>query len=111
MIVKMQSKELEMLKNYIPAQGPEGLKLVLENLLEKSRQDKDFATKEHFIYYQIGDQKSLIKVDMSEDPVMFWYFDMLGRPATRIVKKTIAEFLWEKCGERERFLKDAGAKE
>jgi hypothetical protein len=107
----MANMDEEVLKDYIPAQGPEGLKSVLEDLLEKSKKDPVFAEKEHYIYYQIGEQKSLIKVDMSSNPVTFWYFDLLGRPATRIVKKTIADFLWEKCGEKERFLTESGVKE
>lgn len=107
----MITTDEEKLKDYILAQGPEGLKSVLEDLLEKSQKDPVFAAKEHYIYYQIGEQKSLIKVDMSGHPVTFWYFDLLGRPATRVVKKTIADFLWEKCGEKERFLKESAVKE
>ena len=107
----MQENELALLKNYHPAQGSAGLRQVLDDLLEQSKNDPIFATKEHFIMYRIGDQKSLIKVDMSEDPVLFWYFDLLGRPATRIVKKTIFDFLWEKCGVREKYLQELGRKE
>lgn len=95
---------------YIPAYGPEGLRQVLEDLLKQSKQALS-EKNEHFIYYQMGEQKSLIKVDMSEEPVMFWYFDLLGRPATRIIKKTIADFLWESCGERERFLNENSVRE
>ncbi len=105
------SNDSELLKKYIPAQGPQGLRHVLDDLLEKSKLDPAFAAKEHFISYQLGDQKSLIKVDMSEDPVLFWYFDLLGRPATRIVKKTLFDFLWEKCGVREHYLRELTAKE
>ncbi len=107
----MEANDLGFSKKYIPAQGPEGLKHVLEDLLEKSKQDRAFAAKEHFIIYQLGDQKSLIKVDMSEDPVLFWYFDLLGRPATRIVKKTIFDFLWDKCGVREKYIQELNSRE
>jgi hypothetical protein len=107
----MQENELALLKNYLPALGPAGLRQVLDNLLEHAKEDPAFAAKEHFILYQIGDQKSLIKVDMSEEPILFWYFDLLGRPATRIVKKTIFDFLWEKCGIREKYLQNLGSEE
>ena len=84
---------------------------MLDNLLEKSELDSEFAAKEHFIYYQIGDQKSLIKVDMGKNPVLFWYYDLLGRPATRSIKKTIFDFLWEKCGVSDQYLQELTSKE
>jgi hypothetical protein len=93
---------------YTIAEGPEGLAHELENLLEKCQQDTDFAGQEHYVLYQLRDQKSLIKIDMSQKPYLFWYYDLLGRPMTRIVKETIARFLWEKCGEKERFLQEYG---
>jgi hypothetical protein len=102
----MQANDLDPLKKYIPAQGPEGLRHVLEDLMQKSKQDRAFAIKEHFIMYQLGDQKSLIKIDLSQDPVLFWYLDLLGRPAPRNVKKVIFDFLWDKCGVREKYIQE-----
>lgn len=84
----------------IPAYGPDGLKSVLEKLLTESN-------KEHLIRYEIGMLKSLIKVDTSKAPaapVIVQYSDPLnGRPATENVKKIIADFLWEKCGDNKRY--------
>ena len=88
----------------ILAEGPEGLAKVLDELLGKTRSDPDFAAAEHYIFYRLGDQKSLIKVDTRQLPFIFYYSDLLGRPATRAVKDTIAKFLWEKCGEKEKYL-------
>jgi hypothetical protein len=99
----MPRNDDEILKKYIPAQGPEGLKQVLEDLFDQSQQDTEFAGREHFIYYKLGDQESLFKVDMSEKPVLIWYFDLLGRPATNKIREIISDFLWEKCGEKERY--------
>lgn len=96
---------------FIIAQGPEGLRQVLDDLLDKSQRDPSFAAEPHFIEYQLGGQKSLIKVDMSEKPYLFWYCDLMGRPATRIVKNTITDFLWEKCGEKERALQEIKSRE
>lgn len=89
---------------HIVANGPEGLAQVLAELLEECLQDVDFASREHYVLYQLGSQQSLLKIDMSKQPYQFWYYDLLGRPATRAVKETIARFLWEKCGEKEAFL-------
>jgi hypothetical protein len=100
----MVEDELDFLKEYISANGPVGLRTVLEGLLEKSKNDPEFAAQQHFIMYTLGGQKSLIKVDMSQPPFQFWYNDVLGRPMTKLVEETIADFLWEKCGEKERFL-------
>lgn len=97
----MENMELSL--QYVTAQGPEGLAEVLNRFLEQAKSDPEFATNGHYILYQLGNQKSLIKVDMSQEPYQFWYNDLLGRPATKIVKDTVAQFLWEKCGERERF--------
>jgi hypothetical protein len=102
--VSMESENLSL--QYTPADGPKGLEKVLADLLEKTQKHQALAATEHYILYQLGNQKSLIKVDMSQPPFKFWYYDLLGRPATRIVKETIAQFLWEKGGDRERFYKE-----
>ena len=96
----------EILKKYIHANGAVELRNVLEDLLEKSKKNSS-DRREHYIYYYVGEQQSLIKADFSEEPIMFCYLDLLGRPATRIVKQTIADFLWEKCGEREKVLAES----
>ena len=88
----------------IPAIGPNGLTDVLNDLLAQREKDPSFS-REHFILYQLGNQKALIRVDTSQKPFQFWYYDLLGRPATKIVKETIARFLWDKCGEKERYLR------
>lgn len=92
---------------YERADGPDGLKTTLEHLHSQALQDPSFAERDHFILYELGDQKSLIKIDMQQMPYHFTYDDLLGRPATNVVKDTIARFLWEKCGEKERYLKES----
>lgn len=94
---------------YIVAEGPEGLRAVLESLLQQTEQDAAFRSQQHHIMYRLKDQKSIIKVDMSQRPYQFWYNDVLGRPATAAVKETIAAFLWERCGEKERYLQELGS--
>jgi len=90
--------------DYILAEGPEGLSQVLDGLLIKYEQGaKDVP---YYVLYKLGGQQSLIKVDISKKPFQFWYCDLLGRPATRTVKETIARFLWEKCGEKERYAEE-----
>lgn len=91
---------------YVLAEGPEGLNEVLNSLLTQAQKDHAFASTGHYIVYQLGDQKSLIKVDFNHSPFQFWYYDLLGRPITRVVKETIAQFLWEKGGEKERFYQE-----
>ena len=98
----MQSNELP--SDYVLANGPDGLMQALESFLSAAQQDPAFISDDHYILYQLGDQKSLIKVDMTQRPYHFYYRDLLGRPATRAVKDTIAHFLWEKCGEKELYL-------
>lgn len=104
-----------MLDNELPsdcinAEGAEGLRKELDQLWDKSQNDPVFAAMPHYILYRLNQQKALIKVDMSERPVQFWYHDLLGRPATRIVKKTIAQFLMEKCGETDSFLQEIASR-
>lgn len=89
---------------YSIADGPEGLAKLLDELFEKSKTDPIFAREDHYIMYQLGSQKSLIKVDTSQIPFQFVYSDSMGRPATAAVKDVIARFLWEKCGEKERYM-------
>src|SRR5690348_15550876 len=82
-------------------EGPAELAQSLDALLLKCTAEPAYANEPHYFFYQLGNQKALIKVDMSERPFLFWYGDLLGRPATRAVKETIAKFLYEKCGEYE----------
>lgn len=87
---------------YDLASGPEGLMHLLDNYLKHANTDEAFAKQPHYILYQWGSQESVIKVDTSEKPYHFWYCDLQGRPMTLAVKAVIADFLWEKCGEKER---------
>lgn len=106
----MDSKDFE-IPEYTEADGPEGLKAVLASFLQQAEQDAEFRSKQHYIMYRLNAQKSLIKVDLSERPYQFWYYDLLGRPATKAVKETVAEFLWEQCGEKERYIQESGRDE
>lgn len=86
------------LPDSIPAEGPEGLKAVLTSLFQKTHLDPE-APGSYYILYRLGGQKSLIKVDMQQTPCQFWYYDLLGRPATQLVKETVNQFLLDKYGE------------
>lgn len=97
--------------DHIVANGPEGLEKVLGDLLAKTKDDTGFSKKDHYILYQLGSQKALIRVSTKEIPFKFWHFDLMGRPATVAIKETIARFIWEKCGERERALQGIGNQE
>ncbi|HTM63808.1 MAG TPA: hypothetical protein VL360_04845 [Gammaproteobacteria bacterium] len=103
----MESVEFVM-PEYTTANGPQGLMDVLESLRLQADQDAEFRAREHYILYCFNEQKSFIKVDMSEQPFQFWYSDVNGRPATNAVKETIAEFLWERCGEKDRYDENSG---
>lgn len=105
----MTEFDSDMVANAITAQGPDDLMRVLEQLLEKTQHE--LATKEFVVLYQVGNQRSLIKVDFNQQPCHFWYQDSLGRPITKAVENTIAEFLWTKCGEKERYLKEISSRE
>ncbi len=91
-------------KEYILAEGPQGLERVLDEFLEKSKNDPQFSSEVHYILYEMGNQRSLIRVDTSHKPFKFWHFDLMGRPATEVIKETIVRFLWEKCGVKEKYL-------
>jgi len=104
-----ESKDLAF--DYDIAQGPNGLREVLDSYFTKSQNDPTFAQVGHYILYTLGEQRSLIRVDTSAIPFHFRYCDLLGRPATRSVKEIIARFLWDKCGEKERYMKELEARE
>ena len=76
---------------YVVAEGESGLEKALQDLAAST--DKLAHSFEHYILYQMDQQQSLIKVDMSVCPFRFWHYDLLGRPATRKVKKIVAQFL------------------
>lgn len=75
------------------AEGPDGLMNVLDGFRHQAAHAEP-----HYILYRLNSQESLIKIDFSKEPYQFWYYDLLGRPATNAVKNTIANFLSEKCG-------------
>jgi hypothetical protein len=91
---------------YIVAKGPEGLTAVLDDLLAQSKADPGVKEKDHYILFELGSQKSLIKMDMTVTPFLFWHYDLLGRPATATIKEVLARFAWEKCGQKESYLKE-----
>ncbi|MEO8401947.1 MAG: hypothetical protein ABI597_09180 [Gammaproteobacteria bacterium] len=86
---------------YIIAEGPEGLKKILAEFLEKSRNDPIFAKQKHHVLYQLGSQKSMIRIDTDRTPFKFWYYDLMGRAATVAVKDVLADFLWDNWGEKQ----------
>lgn len=88
--------------DYEVANGPDGLRTLLDTLWERAQQ----APREFMILYQVGEQKSLIKVDATKLPFEFFYHDLMGRPPTNAVKTIIGTFLWERCGEKERHQDD-----
>lgn len=94
--------------SYIIACGPQGLKQALSELFEKSKTDPELKAKPQYVLYKLDNQKSMIKIDLSVWPVIFWHYDLLGRPATRVVKDILSRFAWEKCGEKEWYFKEKG---
>lgn len=77
----------ETLPAYEIAEGPEALAALLDKLLEKYHQKNDSSENEYYILYKIGEQRSLIKVDISTMPFYFWFYDLLARPPTSSVKE------------------------
>lgn len=92
---------MEMPKEYITVDGPDGLTRVLNELLEKSKKDPIFREAEHYVLYELGQQRSMIKIDTTNMPFRFWHYDLMGRPATSALRDTVAKFLWENCGQEE----------
>jgi len=93
---------------YIVVNGPEKLEKVLNELLEHSKLDLTIRERAHYILFEMGNQKSLIKMDLNIWPIVFWYYDLLGRPATSLVKDVLARFIWDKGGEKEWYFKEKG---
>ncbi|OGT61692.1 MAG: hypothetical protein A3E85_01950 [Gammaproteobacteria bacterium RIFCSPHIGHO2_12_FULL_45_12] len=98
---------MDLSKEAITVQGPEGLGKALELLFQQCQQDAAFKAQSHYFLYQLKDQQSIIKIDMREQPFLFWYADLQGRAATSAVCDIIARFLWDKDkgGEAARYLK------
>lgn len=102
---------METEREYQVVKGPEELERLLDNLLAQTKNDNHLKLKPYFILYEWGNQKSLLKVDLSEQPVVFWHDDLLGRPATSTVKEVIARFVWQNCGEKEWYFKELAVSE
>src|SRR5436190_11302591 len=85
----------EVLPISLPAEGPKGLREVLNSLYQQAQLDSA-ANTDHFILYHMNDQKSLIRVSMAEEPCKFWYYDLDGRAAPKGVKDVINQFLLDR---------------
>ncbi len=96
---------------YEIAEGPDGLRSLLDAYYTKAQTDEAFAEIGHYILYTFGEQRSLIRVDTSTMPFEFRYCDLMGRPITKLVRETIAKFMWETCGEKERCMKELEGRE
>lgn len=92
---------MDNIKNYVRAEGPEGLKKVLEDLFVQATQDPVFAKQEHYVLYQLGGLKSMMRVDTDQAPFKFWCHDLMGRPMTLPMREVLMNFLWEHWGESE----------
>lgn len=92
---------VEASNNYIFAEGPEGLKQALHELLQRVKTDPASHHQKHVILYHLNQQKSQITIDTTHSPFQFSHQDNFGRRASLVIKKVIAEFLWEECGEKE----------
>jgi len=88
-----QSKGLE----YTTVTGPVELRAELERLLA-------FRNEPHFVQFQLGALQAFIKIDMSDKPFLFWYCDLNERAVSPAVRHAIADFLWEKGGEKEKYV-------
>jgi hypothetical protein len=97
---------MQMRDEYILANGPAGLEEVLAELLARTKNDEAFASEFHYVLYELGNQRSLIRIDTTQFPFKFWHFDLMGRPATKVIRETIARFLLEKCGLKEKYLEE-----
>lgn len=93
-------------ESYIIAEGPEGLKKILEELLEKTKQDAVFAKQAHYVLYQLGNLKSMIRIDTDQVPFKFWCYDLMGRPITLPMREVMSQFLWEHWGVKDISLQD-----
>lgn len=100
----MHSKELEGLENFTTVISPAGLRAELDSLLEKASHDAAFAAESHYVKFQLGGLQSFIRIDMSDKPFLFWYCDLDERAVSPAVRNVIADFLWEKGGEKEKYL-------
>jgi len=70
------------------AEGPRGLRSVLTALLGLPQNQRDEPQE---ILYRLGGQESLILADLSKEPFHFYYNDIQGRPAPKMVRDIIQE--------------------
>lgn len=80
---------------FMRVMGPEALYNQLKECALFAKQNSAYASSEHYILYQLGMQKSLIKLDFSHDPLQIWYCDLQNRPVTNKVKEAVLRFIQE----------------
>lgn len=96
--------DLEILPQYTPAIGQDGLADALNHLRQESDRDPEFARQDHYLLFRkdtnASTYESVIKADLSERPFQFWHFNTHFLPAIEVIKDTIKKFL-ESCGQTE----------
>lgn len=88
----MMDDEQTLLAHAYKVTGPDEL---MEQLKHLHATSLETSVNEFVIFYHLGNQRSYIQVDFSCEPFHFYYKDLLGRPMTKAVENTIAEFLWQ----------------
>ena len=81
--------------NWDIAAGSVDLVRILNDLLDKIKQNPELTAKEYNILYQMGMQRSMLQVDATERPFIFRHYDLDARAATAPVKNAIKDFLWQ----------------
>lgn len=54
------------------------------------------STGDHYIYFQNGDMHSLVRANLSKNPIQFTYDDPKGHVSPQGLRNAIAEFVWER---------------
>lgn len=79
--------------DYIPVQGLDHLSETLEMLYFKIKANPTLSSEDKYVLFQLGNQKSLLRITFAEEMPHFAYFDLFERPMTKNIKTVLINFL------------------
>ena len=86
------------ISKYITVHGIPALAAQLDAIHREAQTNPVSRPEPVFILYESLQQKSMIKVDLSQKPYLIGYDDQMGRPMPSAIKEVFAQFLTNSCG-------------
>lgn len=81
--------------DYTVAEGLDGLQHTLVDLIDHARRGSLGDNQTQYVLYRLGQQQSLLRIDLNTAPMQLWFYDLDGRPASSGLVSALGKVFWE----------------